>query len=51
MRASVTRLRHRGAAITVKRLPGFDHVGSWIQAMPRAVRYFAGQVPADGRAP
>jgi hypothetical protein len=37
---SVDRLRKRGADITVERLPGFDHVNSWVQAMPRAVRYF-----------
>ena len=37
---SVDRLRKRGADITVERLPGFDHVNSWIQAMPRAARYF-----------
>ena len=37
---SVNRLRSRGADVTVKTLPGFDHVNSWIQAMPRAVRYF-----------
>jgi hypothetical protein len=24
----------------VRTLPGFDHVNSWVQAMPRAVRYF-----------
>ena len=37
---SVERLRSRGADVTVRTLPGFDHVNSWIQAMPRAVRYF-----------
>jgi hypothetical protein len=37
---SVDRLRDRGAEVTVRTLPGFDHVNSWIQAMPRAVRYF-----------
>jgi pimeloyl-ACP methyl ester carboxylesterase len=37
---SVERLRRRGATITVRTLPGFDHVNSWIQAMPRAVRWF-----------
>ena len=37
---SVNRLRNRGADVTVKTLPGFDHVSSWIQAMPRAVTYF-----------
>jgi fermentation-respiration switch protein FrsA (DUF1100 family) len=38
--ASVKRLRHRGAAVTIETLPGLDHVNSWSQAMPRAVRYF-----------
>ena len=37
---SVERLRRRGATIAVRTLPGFDHVGSWIQALPRAVRWF-----------
>ncbi len=37
---SVNRLRNRGADVTVRTLPGFDHVNSWIQAMPRAARYF-----------
>jgi hypothetical protein len=37
---SVDRLRDRGPDVTVRTLPGFDHVNSWIQAMPRAVRYF-----------
>ena len=37
---SVDRLRSRGAEVTVRRLPGFDHVNSWIQAMPRAVTWF-----------
>ncbi len=37
---SVERLRRRGATIDVRTLPGFDHVNSWIQAMPRAVRWF-----------
>lgn len=40
MLVSVERLRHRGADVTVTLLPGLDHVNSWIQAMPRAVRYF-----------
>ena len=40
MLVSVDRLRKRGADITVERLPGFDHVNSWIQAMPRALRWF-----------
>ena len=38
--ASVARLRSRGADVTVRQLPGFDHVNSWIQAMPRAVAWF-----------
>ena len=38
---SVERLRRRGATIAVRALPGFDHVGSWIQALPRAVRWFS----------
>jgi fermentation-respiration switch protein FrsA (DUF1100 family) len=38
--ASVNRLRSRGAKVTVKRLPGLDHVNSWVQAMPRAVTWF-----------
>ena len=37
---SVDRLRSRGADVTVTSLPGFDHVNSWIQAMPRAVDWF-----------
>jgi hypothetical protein len=37
---SVERLRRRGATIAVRTLPGFDHVNSWIQALPRAVRFF-----------
>ena len=37
---SVERLRRRGATIDVRTLPGFDHVNSWIQALPRAVRWF-----------
>jgi hypothetical protein len=40
MLVSVDRLRNRGADITVKPLPGFDHVNSWVQAMPRAASYF-----------
>ena len=38
--ASVERLRRRGADVTVRPLPGFDHVNSWIQAMPRAANWF-----------
>jgi hypothetical protein len=37
---SVDRLRRRGADVSVRTLPGFDHVNSWVQSMPRAVRYF-----------
>ncbi len=37
---SAERLRRRGATIAVATLPGFDHVNSWIQALPRAVRWF-----------
>ena len=37
---SVERLRRRGATIDVRTLPGFDHIPSWIHAMPRAVRWF-----------
>jgi hypothetical protein len=37
---SVDRLRSRGADVTVRPLPGFDHVNSWIQAMPRAATWF-----------
>jgi hypothetical protein len=37
---SVDRLRSGGADVTVRPLPGFDHVNSWIQAMPRAVNWF-----------
>ncbi len=37
---SVDRLRSRGADVSVRTLPGFDHVNSWIQAIPRAVTYF-----------
>jgi hypothetical protein len=40
---SVDRLRDRGADVTVRTIPGFDHVNSWIQSMPRAVRYFRGR--------
>lgn len=38
--ASVDRLRGRGADVTVEPLPGFDHVNSWVQAMPRAATWF-----------
>ena len=37
---SIERLRSRGADVTVRPLPGFDHVNSWIQAMPRAANWF-----------
>jgi hypothetical protein len=37
---SVDRLRRRGADATVETLVAFDHVNSWIQAMPRAVGWF-----------
>jgi acetyl esterase/lipase len=40
MLVSVDRLRRTGAEVTVRPLPGFDHVNSWIQAMPRAVNWF-----------
>ncbi len=45
---SVDRLRHTGADVTVEALPGFDHVNSWIQSMPRAVEDFHVTF-ADGR--
>ena len=37
---SVDRLRNEGGDVKVRPLPGFDHVNSWIQAMPRAVSWF-----------
>jgi hypothetical protein len=37
---SVERLRRRGATVGVRTLPGLDHATSWIQALPRAVRWF-----------
>jgi dipeptidyl aminopeptidase/acylaminoacyl peptidase len=37
---SVDRLRRRGADVTLRTLSGYDHVNSWIQAMPRAVTWF-----------
>jgi hypothetical protein len=41
VRVSVARLRSRGADVTLRPLTGgFDHVNSWIQAMPRAVTWF-----------
>jgi len=38
--ASVARLRSRGADVDVRTLTGVDHVNSWVQAMPRAARWF-----------
>ena len=29
-----------GAGLSARTLEGFDHVSSWIQALPRAVRWF-----------
>ena len=46
---SIERLRRAGADVTVQVLPGFDHINSWIQALPRAVAWFrslAGTVTA-----
>lgn len=37
---SVERLRRGGADVTVETFFGFDHVNSWVQAMPRAARWF-----------
>jgi hypothetical protein len=37
---TVARLRGRGADVMVEPIPGFDHVNSWIQAMPRAATWF-----------
>jgi hypothetical protein len=37
---SMDRLRRRGGDVTFRTIPGFDHVNSWVQAMPRAVTYF-----------
>jgi hypothetical protein len=37
---SVERLRRAGADVTVRTLSGFDHINSWIQAMPRALDWF-----------
>jgi hypothetical protein len=37
---SADRLRRRGGDVTVETLVVFDHVNSWIQAMPRAVDWF-----------
>jgi hypothetical protein len=41
--ASVRRLRALGTAVSVVALPGFDHVNSWLQAMPRAADWFRAQ--------
>jgi acetyl esterase/lipase len=37
---SVDRLRRAGGAMTVRSFSGIDHVNSWIQAMPQAIRWF-----------
>jgi hypothetical protein len=37
---SVERLRSGGAEVSIEELPGFDHVNSWVQAMPRAAAWF-----------
>ena len=37
---SVERLRSGGADVTIEPLPGFDHVNSWVQAMPLAAAWF-----------
>ena len=37
---SVDRLRRGGATIVVRSFAGFDHVNSWIQALPRALQWF-----------
>jgi fermentation-respiration switch protein FrsA (DUF1100 family) len=37
---SVERLRSGGADVTIEELPGFDHVNSWVQAMPLAAAWF-----------
>lgn len=38
--ASVDRLRQAGARVSMVELAGYDHVNSWIQAMPQAVDWF-----------
>ncbi len=38
--ASVARLRGGGARVSMVELTGYDHVNSWIQAMPQAVGWF-----------
>jgi hypothetical protein len=40
MLASADRVRRHGGDVQVRALAGFDHVNSWIQAMPRAVNWF-----------
>ncbi len=37
---SVERLHSSGANVTIEELPGFDHVNSWVQAMPLAAAWF-----------
>ena len=37
---SVERLRRRGATIGFRTVHGFDHVNSWIQSLPRTVRWY-----------
>jgi len=37
---SVDRMRNQGGDVEVSPLPGFDHVNSWMQAMPSAVTWF-----------
>ena len=37
---SVEDLRSGGADVTIEDLPGFDHVNSWVQAMPLAAAWF-----------
>ncbi len=37
---SVEHLRSGGADVTIEELPGFDHVNSWVQAMPLAATWF-----------
>ena len=37
---SVEHLRSGGADVTLEELPGFDHVNSWVQAMPLAAIWF-----------
>ena len=38
--ASFEQLRRHGGNVSFRTLSGFDHVNSWIQAMPRAVGWF-----------